>query len=168
MILDLLEEGYGEPITLIHGVRTEADLYGREDFEALAAKHPNFRYVPALSNEPAGSAWAGERGFVHEVARRVYGGDVRRPDRLSLRAAADDRSLHRRADAGAAVREAHFHRKVLHRAGRGVEAEKPPVQEALAMAPQRFQITLEGHGSPTAMRTSACSLRSSARRASAS
>ncbi len=74
MILDLLEAGYGEPITLVHGVRTEADLYGRAEFEALAKERPNFRYVPALSSEPEGSAWAGERGFVHDVARRLYGG----------------------------------------------------------------------------------------------
>ncbi len=74
MILDLLAEGYAEPITLVHGVRTEADLYGRDDFEALAAKHPNFRYVPALSNEPEGGAYAGERGFVHDVAKRLFGG----------------------------------------------------------------------------------------------
>jgi phenol hydroxylase P5 protein len=74
MILDLLEEGYAEPITLVHGVRTEADLYGRAEFEALSATHPNFRYVPALSNEPEGSAWPGERGFAHDVAKRVYGG----------------------------------------------------------------------------------------------
>jgi phenol/toluene 2-monooxygenase (NADH) P5/A5 len=74
MILDLLEEGYSEPITLVHGVRTGADLYGREDFEALAKAHPNFRYVPALSDEPEGGAWTGERGFVHDVAKRLYGG----------------------------------------------------------------------------------------------
>ena len=42
MILDLLEQGYAEPITLVHGVRTEADLYGRAEFEALAAKHAEF------------------------------------------------------------------------------------------------------------------------------
>ncbi len=74
MILDLLEEGYAEPITLVHGVRTEADLYGQDEFEALAAKHANFRYVPALSNEPEDSAWKGERGFVHDVAKRLYEG----------------------------------------------------------------------------------------------
>jgi phenol hydroxylase P5 protein len=74
MILDLLEVGYSEPITLIHGVRAEADLYGRAEFEALAAKHANFRYVPALSSEPEGSEWRGERGFVHDVAKRLYGG----------------------------------------------------------------------------------------------
>lgn len=75
MILDLLGEGCGEPMTLIHGVRTEADLYDRALFEGLAGAHANFRYVPALSAEPEGSAWAGERGFVHEVAERLFGGD---------------------------------------------------------------------------------------------
>jgi phenol hydroxylase P5 protein len=74
MILDLLEEGYAEPITLIHGVRAQADLYGREEFEALAGEHANFHYIPALSQEPEASAWRGERGFVHDVAKRVFGG----------------------------------------------------------------------------------------------
>jgi phenol hydroxylase P5 protein len=74
MILDLLAEGYGQPITLIHGVRAQVDLYDRDLFEASAAKYPNFRYVPTLSAEPEGSAWAGERGFVHEVAERLFGG----------------------------------------------------------------------------------------------
>jgi phenol hydroxylase P5 protein len=74
MILDLLEERYPDPITLVHGVRTQADLYGRAEFERLAAAHPNFRYVPALSHEPQGSDWAGERGFVHDVAKRLYDG----------------------------------------------------------------------------------------------
>ncbi len=74
MILDLIEGGCEEAITLVHGVRAQADLYGRAEFEALAAAHPNFRYVPALSNEPDGSDWPGERGFVHDVARRVCGG----------------------------------------------------------------------------------------------
>lgn len=74
MILDLLEGGYDAPITLIHGVRTMADLYGHQEFAALAERHENFRYAPALSNEPDGSAWQGERGFVHEVAERLFDG----------------------------------------------------------------------------------------------
>jgi phenol/toluene 2-monooxygenase (NADH) P5/A5 len=72
MILDLLSEGYADRITLVHGVRTEADLYGREEFEGLSRKHPNFLYVPALSAEPANSPWPGERGFVHEAAQRLF------------------------------------------------------------------------------------------------
>lgn len=74
MVLDLLAEGYGEVITLVHGVRTQVDLYGHEEFEALAGRHPNFRYVPALSSEPADSAWSGARGFVHDVAKDLFGG----------------------------------------------------------------------------------------------
>ncbi len=74
MILDLLEEGYAEPIMLFHGVRTSADLYDQETYETLAGKYQNFHYVPALSSEPENSAWRGERGFVHDVAERVFGG----------------------------------------------------------------------------------------------
>ncbi|MDR3736618.1 MAG: 2Fe-2S iron-sulfur cluster binding domain-containing protein [Acidobacteriaceae bacterium] len=74
MILELLAEGYAEPITLIHGVRTRADFYSVEEFEALVAKHPNFRYVPALSSEPEDSGWTGARGFVHDVAWELYNG----------------------------------------------------------------------------------------------
>ncbi|MCI4682372.1 2Fe-2S iron-sulfur cluster binding domain-containing protein [Rhodoblastus acidophilus] len=74
MILDLLEEGYAEPITLVHGVRAQADLYGRDEFEALARSHDNFHYAPALSHEPEPSEWRGDRGFVHDVAKRIFGG----------------------------------------------------------------------------------------------
>jgi phenol hydroxylase P5 protein len=74
MILDLLSQNYDAPITLVHGVRTSADLYGREEFEQLAKKHANFRYAPALSHEPEDSGWDGARGFVHEVAKERFGG----------------------------------------------------------------------------------------------
>ncbi|WP_024280162.1 2Fe-2S iron-sulfur cluster binding domain-containing protein [Xanthobacter sp. 126] len=74
MILDLLAEGWSAPITLVHGVRAERDLYDHELFESLARDHANFRYVPALSSEPEDSAWAGARGFVHEVAEQVFDG----------------------------------------------------------------------------------------------
>ncbi|WP_413204140.1 NADH:ubiquinone reductase (Na(+)-transporting) subunit F [Rhodospirillum sp. A1_3_36] len=74
MILELLAEGCTEAITLIHGVRTQADLYGQEEMEALAAAHGSFTYVPALSDEPADSGWQGARGFVHDVAQSLTGG----------------------------------------------------------------------------------------------
>jgi phenol/toluene 2-monooxygenase (NADH) P5/A5 len=72
MILDLLEDGYQAPITLVHGVRTKADLYGFEEFTKLAAKYSNFTYVPALSQEPEDSGWTGARGFVHEAAKAHF------------------------------------------------------------------------------------------------
>ena len=77
MILDLLAEGFDKSITLAYGARTREELYYHDDFLALAAKHPNFRYVPALSDEPAGSEWAGFRGFVHEAAKAHFDNDFR-------------------------------------------------------------------------------------------
>src|SRR3546814_9253517 len=72
MILDLLEEGCALPLTLIYGQRTIEELYYHGEFVALAAKHPNFTYLPVLSHEPESGAWAGERGFVHEMAHRHF------------------------------------------------------------------------------------------------
>lgn len=77
MILDLLEESCDLPITLVYGARSRDELYYHEEFEALAAKHPNFTYVPALSNEPEGSDWKGRRGFVHEAAKEHFANDFR-------------------------------------------------------------------------------------------
>ncbi|MES2118460.1 MAG: phenol 2-monooxygenase domain-containing protein [Pseudomonadota bacterium] len=77
MILDLLAEGSTLPITLVYGQRTLAELYYHEEFLALASKHPNFHYVPALSGEPEGSAWQGFRGYVHEAAKHHFDNDFR-------------------------------------------------------------------------------------------
>ena len=77
MILDLLETGSTQPITLVYGARSRDELYYHEDFEALAGKHANFTYVPALSNEPDGSTWKGFRGFVHEAAKNHFDNDFR-------------------------------------------------------------------------------------------
>lgn len=74
MILDLLGAGDTREITLIQGARTRSELYYRDLFTELAARHPNFRYVPALSEPAADDAWSGETGFVHEVAERLHGG----------------------------------------------------------------------------------------------
>jgi len=74
MILDLLEEGCEKDIVLFHGVRTQADLYCRDMFEACARDHSNFTYVPALSQQKPGGEWRGETGFIHEVAARHFDG----------------------------------------------------------------------------------------------
>ncbi|MBI5781705.1 MAG: 2Fe-2S iron-sulfur cluster binding domain-containing protein [Rhodocyclales bacterium] len=77
MILDLLEKGDRRNMTLIYGQRRRDELYYHEEFVELARRHPNFRYVPALSDEPAESPWEGFRGFVHEAAKAAFGGDFR-------------------------------------------------------------------------------------------
>ncbi|MDT7837049.1 NADH:ubiquinone reductase (Na(+)-transporting) subunit F [Aquabacterium sp. OR-4] len=75
MILDLLEQGCRLPITLVYGQRQRSELYLHERLQALAAAHANLRYLPALSDEPAGSGWMGARGLVHEVAGAHFGHD---------------------------------------------------------------------------------------------
>lgn len=77
MILDLLASGDTRPITLVYGQRNLAELYYHDEFVALAARHGHFRYVPTLSDEPAGSGWEGARGFVHEAAKAHFDGDFR-------------------------------------------------------------------------------------------
>jgi phenol/toluene 2-monooxygenase (NADH) P5/A5 len=77
MILDLLAEGCAHPITLVNGQRNRSELYYHADFEALAAAHPHFRYIPVLSDEPENSGWGGARGFAHEAAIEAFGNDFR-------------------------------------------------------------------------------------------
>lgn len=77
MVLDLLDSGCRLPITLVYGQRTRSELYYHDEFVELAAKHPNLTYVPALSDEPAGSDWNGFRGFVHDAAKAHFGNDFR-------------------------------------------------------------------------------------------
>jgi phenol hydroxylase P5 protein len=77
MILDLFDNGETRPITLVYGARNRAELYDDALFRDLAARHPNFCYVPALSAPEEGDAWNGETGFVHEVAQRHFDGDFR-------------------------------------------------------------------------------------------
>ncbi|MNZ23945.1 Phenol hydroxylase P5 protein [compost metagenome] len=77
MILDLLAEGFDKPIALIYGQRNLSELYYHDEFLALAERHPNFQYVPALSHEAEGTDWQGFRGFVHEAAKEYFANDFR-------------------------------------------------------------------------------------------
>jgi phenol/toluene 2-monooxygenase (NADH) P5/A5 len=73
MILDLLSQGSTLPITLVYGQRNHAELYYDDEFKALAAKHANFTYLPALSEDASG--FDGIKGFVHDAAQQYFNGD---------------------------------------------------------------------------------------------
>jgi ferredoxin-NADP reductase len=62
MLHDALAAGRTEPLWVLFGVRSEADALYREEFEALAAKHPNVRF--RLSMSRPGEGWTGWRGYV--------------------------------------------------------------------------------------------------------
>ncbi|QYK47081.1 MAG: hypothetical protein KF838_09835 [Phycisphaeraceae bacterium] len=57
MIIDLLESGAHSKVTLVMGVPNANDLLYHDDLTNLAARHPNFTYIPTLSRErqPDGS-----------------------------------------------------------------------------------------------------------------
>ena len=55
-----------------YGARSRADLLYEEDFEALAAKHENFTWTPALSDPGPNDAWDGPTGFIHTVVLEQF------------------------------------------------------------------------------------------------
>ena len=65
------------PFTLVYGTQHQADLYYREEFEHLAAKHPNFAYLPVLTG--ADAAWKGARGALEEHAALLLAGRAAEP-----------------------------------------------------------------------------------------
>jgi ferredoxin-NADP reductase len=62
----------GRHIWLFYGTRYPQDVYYREEFEQLAAEHPNFHYIATLSRPP--ESWSGEHGYVQEHIRKLVGG----------------------------------------------------------------------------------------------
>ncbi|MBS1873803.1 MAG: oxidoreductase [Acidobacteria bacterium] len=58
--------------TLIFGVRYERNLLYREEFEAMAAERPNFRFWPVLSRPEEG--WTGRSGHVQAHLDEAIGG----------------------------------------------------------------------------------------------
>ena len=67
-----LAAGMGQDIDLYFGVREERDVYLDGHFEALAAAHANFRFVPVLSDEPG--AVVRRRGQVGDAILADFAG----------------------------------------------------------------------------------------------
>ena len=126
---------------------TEADLYGREEFEALAQETPELPLRPgAVETSRRAAHWAGERGFVHEVARRVYDGMFEGQTAYLCGPPPMIEACIGALMQGRLFEKHIFTERFLTAKDARSEAEEPAVQEDLGMAPQRFQITLEGHG----------------------
>jgi CDP-4-dehydro-6-deoxyglucose reductase, E3 len=70
-VRSLLEEafrrGLARPMFLYWGVRRRRDLYEGELAERWAREHPNFRFVPVLSEPDEADRWTGRTGLVHEA-----------------------------------------------------------------------------------------------------
>ena len=67
LIERLEERGSTRPAVLYWGARGKSDLYLHDWAEAAAARLPNLRYVPVLSEPKAEDGWTGRTGFVHHA-----------------------------------------------------------------------------------------------------
>lgn len=68
MLQQLRAETCPGEVWLIFGVRTEADILYREEFEEAAKENPKFHFVPILSRP--GKGWAGPRGYVQTQIKK--------------------------------------------------------------------------------------------------
>jgi ferredoxin-NADP reductase len=59
----------GKQIWLVYGTRYLPDLYYKDEFEAIAARHPNFHYITTLSRENEG--YTGNRGYVQDYVKKI-------------------------------------------------------------------------------------------------
>lgn len=70
-VKSLLEQafriGVKRPLHLYWGVRTRRDFYLTELPERWAREHPNFRFVPVLSEPSEDDEWNGRTGLVHQA-----------------------------------------------------------------------------------------------------
>jgi Na+-transporting NADH:ubiquinone oxidoreductase subunit F len=71
ILQELVEKENQRPVSLFFGALTKKDLYFIDELDMLQKKHPWFRYIPALSNEPPDSEWPGQRGLITEVVGRT-------------------------------------------------------------------------------------------------
>ncbi|HKW88071.1 MAG TPA: FAD-binding oxidoreductase [Candidatus Acidoferrales bacterium] len=74
MLADLLNQDseLTHEAWLLFGVRFPHTILYCGEFEALAAKHPRFHFVPTLSRPPQG--WKGKTGYVQEQLRKIFTG----------------------------------------------------------------------------------------------
>lgn len=71
MIHEQIGLGTTRRMSYFYGARTAADLFYVEEFEAIAAKHKNFIFVPALSDPAPVDRWTGATGFIHDTVRQM-------------------------------------------------------------------------------------------------
>jgi NAD(P)H-flavin reductase len=58
-------------IYMVFGNRKQKDILYKEEMEAIAQKHPQFKFIPVLSRETPES-WSGQHGYVHPVYEELF------------------------------------------------------------------------------------------------
>jgi Na+-transporting NADH:ubiquinone oxidoreductase subunit F len=60
------------PVSYWYGARSRQEVFYEDYFRRLEAQFANFRFHVALSAPLACDAWAGPRGFIHDVLRDAH------------------------------------------------------------------------------------------------
>lgn len=69
LVEEVFSRDFEHEAWFFYGARTEQDLYLVDEWLELEQKHPNFHFIPALSNLSDDSNWSGERGFIADVIK---------------------------------------------------------------------------------------------------
>lgn len=72
MVHEQLAQATTRKVSFWYGARSGHDLFYEDEFEALAKKHSNFTWTPALSEPRSDDNWDGPTGFIHDVVYRAY------------------------------------------------------------------------------------------------
>jgi len=72
IVRDMKEKGIARPATYFFGAQSQKDLFFVDELRQLDKELPWFTYVPALSNEPEDSGWAGDTGLITNVVARHF------------------------------------------------------------------------------------------------
>ncbi|MDO8212473.1 2Fe-2S iron-sulfur cluster binding domain-containing protein [Conexibacter sp. CPCC 206217] len=72
LLRSMVEKNCERPAVYYYGARGEEDLFHLGELQELAAKLPDFRFVPALSNADT-NGWGGEKGLITDVVDRLEG-----------------------------------------------------------------------------------------------
>lgn len=70
MVHQMLPAGFGQKIWLLFGTRYDDKIPYHEEFLELAAKYPQFAYIPTISRP--GPAWKGETGYVQTKIEKFF------------------------------------------------------------------------------------------------
>ncbi len=70
LLEDVFSESFEKEAWFFYGARAKKDLYLIEEWLELANQHPNFHFIPALSQPDPSDDWNGETGFIADVISR--------------------------------------------------------------------------------------------------
>jgi propane monooxygenase reductase subunit len=80
LLRSMAEKGTERAATFYYGARTEDDLFALEEMERLSDVLPDFKFIPALSEDEEGGTWEGEAGLITDVVDRLEDDDLAEVD----------------------------------------------------------------------------------------